>query len=90
MEVTYQVFVLHIATEELARLDKAIAQRVTSRIKWLSENFDVLPHSTLTADLRGLFKLRVGNYRIIYSVNRQERIIFIHSIGHRRDIYNER
>ncbi len=90
MEVTYQVTVLAAAAENLARLDKVVARRITTRIRWLSENFDVLPHSALTADLSGLFKLRAGNYRIIYSVNPQEKIIIIHSIGHRRDIYKEK
>lgn len=88
--MTYQVNILPKATEDLARLDKAAAQRIISRIKRLSENFDILPHSALTGNLRGLFKLRAGNYRIIYSVNRQERILFIHFIGHRRDIYKEK
>jgi mRNA interferase RelE/StbE len=36
----------------------------------------------------GLFKLRVGNYRVIYSFDVEALLITIHKIGHRRDIYN--
>jgi len=37
--------------------------------------------------LKGLFKLRVGSYRVFYSFDREERIITVHLIGHRREIY---
>jgi mRNA-degrading endonuclease RelE of RelBE toxin-antitoxin system len=40
----------------------------------------------LHGDLAGLFKLREGDYRIIYQPLQRERLIVIHEIGHRRDI----
>ncbi|WP_313950120.1 type II toxin-antitoxin system RelE/ParE family toxin [Nostoc sp. FACHB-110] len=42
----------------------------------------------LTADLSSFFKLRVGDYRVIYEFNSERRIIFIYRVGHRKDIYN--
>jgi len=38
--------------------------------------------------LSGLFKLRVGNYRIIYQVKEKEVIVVIVKIGHRREVYS--
>jgi mRNA interferase RelE/StbE len=44
-------------------------------------------HEALAGELRGAFRLRVGDYRIIYSADHEERLCKIHSIGHRRDVY---
>jgi hypothetical protein len=41
-------------------------------------------------DLAGLYKLRVGDYRIIYEVLWDEETIVIHAVGHRREIYRRR
>ncbi|WP_334712675.1 type II toxin-antitoxin system RelE family toxin [Nostoc sp.] len=42
----------------------------------------------MSADLSGLFKLRIGYYRVIYSFDIEVQLITIHQVGHRRDIYN--
>lgn len=88
--MTYQINMLPKATEDLARLDKSVAQRVLNRIKWLSENFDNLIPEALAGDFRGLFKFRAGSYRVLYSANEREGILVIHSIGHRREVYKTR
>ncbi len=41
----------------------------------------------LTGTLTGFFKLRAGDYRIIYKVRKDENLIVIHRIGHRREVY---
>lgn len=43
----------------------------------------------LQGELAGRFKYRVRRYRIIYSVDRQARILHILAVGHRRSIYEE-
>ena len=35
-----------------------------------------------------LYRLRVGDYRIIYQIKKQELIILVLKVGHRKDIYN--
>ena len=42
---------------------------------------------TTTADVDDIFRIRVGRYRIIYSVEDSKLIILILKIGHRQDIY---
>lgn len=78
------------ASENLGRLSKSNAQRVLNKIKWLANNFDAVSHEALTAELKGLFKLRIGDYRVIYSIVRKERLVIIHLVGHRRNIYERR
>ena len=75
------------AANDLHRLDKPVAQRVVKKLRWLSENFDDLAPETLTGELRGFYKLRVGSYRIIYTANQRQHLLTVHLIGHRDDIY---
>ncbi|MDP2730445.1 MAG: type II toxin-antitoxin system RelE/ParE family toxin [Dehalococcoidales bacterium] len=96
--MTYQVRFTPGAIQDLSRLDKTVAQRILSKIKWLSENFDDLTPERLSGNLRGLLKLRIGSYRVIYTLihtvspatNESERVITIHLVGHRREIYKEK
>ena len=78
--MTYQVDFMPKAVEDINRLDKAIAQRTLTRIRWLSENFD-----NITPEV--LLKLRVDSYRVLYTVSPKDRLITIHFVGHRKDIY---
>ncbi|MBC7099394.1 type II toxin-antitoxin system RelE/ParE family toxin [Candidatus Bipolaricaulota bacterium] len=83
----YQVRFLPEAAEELSSLDKPVSQRILKKLKWLAENFADLTPEPLGGELKGLFKLRVGSYRVLYSFNRERRVIYVHLIGHRREIY---
>jgi mRNA interferase RelE/StbE len=75
------------AVTELRRLDKPIAQRIINKLKWLSHNFDDFTPQPLSGELKGFYKLRIGSYRTIYTANRGERLLMVHLIGHRRNIY---
>ena len=86
----YQIRVLEEASRELARLDKPVGRRIAERINWLAANLDSIRPEALTGDLIGLYKLRVGDYRVIYEVIRNEKTIVIHAVGHRREIYRKR
>jgi mRNA interferase RelE/StbE len=62
--------------------------RILTKINWLAENFEEISPQPLTADLSGFYKLRVGDYRVIYEFNVEARILFIDQIGHRSEIYD--
>ncbi len=83
----YGVNLLPAAARELARLDKSVAARILRRIHWLVENLDRIRPEPLSAVLAGMFKFRVGDYRVIYEILRNESLLIIHSIGHRKDVY---
>ena len=86
----YRVRLLDAATKELAKLDKLVARRVVERVNWLAENLENVQHKTLTGEFEGLFKLRIGDYRVIYELIHNEQVIIVHVIGHRRGIYRKR
>ncbi|MGF1567251.1 MAG: type II toxin-antitoxin system RelE/ParE family toxin [Nodosilinea sp.] len=75
------------AVEDLKQLPGNIRQRVVAKINWLAENFDqVQPPLPPTANLAGLFNLRVGDYRVISECDRTLQVITVDPIGHRREI----
>ena len=83
----YKVAFMPEAEEDLASLDQGVARRILLKVAWLARNFESVVPDPLSGGFRGLFKLRVGNYRVIYSASSSELMITIHAVGHRRDIY---
>ncbi|MBU0699618.1 MAG: type II toxin-antitoxin system RelE/ParE family toxin [Proteobacteria bacterium] len=74
------------AIEDLEKLDKPVAQRILKKIDWLSENFEKVTPEHLSGQFKGTFKLRIGDWRVVYTVKGET--LVIQFIGHRRDIYN--
>lgn len=75
------------AVEDLSRLDRPIARRIFDKMQWLAENFEQVTPEPLRGELSGLYKLRVGPYRVLYTVDRAYRCIRVHLVAHRRDVY---
>ena len=82
--------ILKGASRELERLDPAVARRLVDRIRWLAENIENIRPEPLKGDFAGFFKLREGDYRVVYEILHKERLLVIHSVGHRSKIYNKR
>ena len=78
------------AESDLAHLDKPIAQRVLKRLRWLAENLDVIAPEALTGQWRGVFRLRVGDYRVLYTFDEAKKEIVVHLVGHRSKVYTTR
>ena len=86
----YELRILESAAGDLKKLDAQIARRVLARLRWLAENFENLRPQALAGDMAGLFKLRVGDYRVIYEALPEDRVLVVHMIGHRREVYRRR
>jgi len=54
------------AIEDLSKLSSSIQKRIVNKVKWLSQNFEHIKHQSLKGNLSEFYKLRVGDYRIIY------------------------
>ncbi|MCP4658603.1 MAG: type II toxin-antitoxin system RelE/ParE family toxin [bacterium] len=78
------------ADRELSRLDRGVGTRVAKRIRRLADELDDMRPERLGGGLVGLYKLRVGDYRVIYEVLTKEHTIVIHAVGHRREIYRKK
>ena len=86
----YDLRILATAARELGKLDKSAVQRIIDRVRRLAENLDEIRLESLKGEFAGLYKLRVGDYRIVYEIIHDEKIIIIHQIGHRSEIYRKR
>lgn len=86
--MSYDIEFKSEATIGFEALASTIQDRILRKIRWLSENFENLTPQALSADLSGLFKLKIRDYRVIYSFDTEAQLITIHKVGHRRNIYN--
>lgn len=84
----YRVNFTSEAAKNLASLDKPTAQRILKKLRWLASNFDAISPESLKSQWAGMFKLRAGDYRVLYTFSKTpNRIITVHLIKHRREIY---
>lgn len=72
---------------DLDNLAQVMRVRILNKISWFSINFEQITPLPLTGQWSGFYKLRVGDYRVIYEFEPENQLIFIIRIGHRRDIY---
>ena len=83
----YRVDFTPQALEDISELDKIITERVVKKIDWLSQNFEAINPQALKGKFQGMFKLVIGDWRVIYTADFSDKIITVHLIGHRREIY---
>lgn len=87
--MTYNITFENEAVEDLAKLTSVDQSRIIKKIKWLGLNCNQVSHQTLSGNLSEFYKLRVGDYRIIYELDHEENLVNILRIGHRREIYKD-
>jgi len=83
--MNYPIEILRSAQKELAALPKEIYLRVCEAIQSLAE--DPRPSGCLKLKGREGWRIRVGNYRVLYKIDDPQKIITIVHVGHRRDVY---
>ncbi len=75
------------AISELNKLENFVIKRILKRIKILNES-DFLSNVKRLKSSK-FFSLRAGNYRIIFDLDQENKIIRILKIGHRKNIYTD-
>ena len=83
----YKIEIRPEAVKDLEQLDSTVARRILKKLNWLKENFDLIVPEPLSGEFKGLYKLRVGNYRVVYIYDKQAKLISVHLVGHRKNIY---
>ena len=83
--MSFSIRIKESAAKELRRVAKPDRARIVAAIDRLSET----PHlgTSLKGDLRGLRRIRVGDYRILYEVRDKELVVLVVRIAHRGDAY---
>jgi mRNA interferase RelE/StbE len=83
--MSYIVKLKDSAEKELDRIPQKNHDRIVKSLLSLSSH--PLPINTQKLRGRDGYRIRVGNYRILYTVDHQESAIEILAIGHRKDVY---
>lgn len=88
MRPAFEVRLQPAAAEQLRALDSKVRRRVREKLLWLGDHAEEISHLPLHRDFSGLCKRRLGSYRIIYEMVVDRRILVVHRIGHRREVYD--
>ncbi len=85
---THSVRIKRSATRDLAQIARQDRERLVYAIDRLAEQ----PHVgyPLKGDLRGLRRLRVGDYRVVYELLDNELVVLVVRVAHRREAYRRR
>ena len=81
----YVVYLKKSAEKELDRLPTKIRDRIIKRLISLKDN--PRPFGSHELQSREGFRIRVGDYRILYIINEKEKKIDIISVAHRKEVY---
>ncbi len=85
----YRVEIKEHAIKELAKLQPGIGRRILASIESLASN----PRPRQNVKLResaSSYRLRVGDYRVLYQINDSDKIVMIFKVGHRREVYRDK
>jgi mRNA interferase RelE/StbE len=81
----YKVIFTKSVKKDFRKIPKLEVSKILNEIAYLAKN----PRSSKTKKLKGekLYRLRVGNYRVIYDIQDNLMLIFVVKLGHRSDMY---
>jgi mRNA interferase RelE/StbE len=88
MEQTYTLRIKRSAERELGALPKPDLKRMVGRIQQLA--FQPCPLGCQKLSDVEAYRIRQGDYRVVYTVDDKARVVEIIKIGHRREVYRQR
>lgn len=87
--MTYRIEVAPAAARQLRKLDPPARRRVQGAIELLAENPRPRSAKKLVGGA-GEWRVRTGDYRVVYEINDDVLLVLVVAVGHRRDIYEHR
>ena len=87
--MVWTVEITDVAERQLRKLDRPIQKRI---LDWLDDRIQGCKNprhfgEPLKGDHAGLWRYRVGNYRILCEIKDREIVVLVLTVGHRRDMY---
>jgi len=81
----YEIFFKESVWKELDKIPKSDLEKILSRVEQLGND----PRPAGCEKLSGnvLYRIRQGNYRIVYSIQDSDLTIWVIKVGHRKDVY---
>lgn len=87
--MTYRVEVTPAAVRQMRKLDPMARRRVQAAVELLADEPRPSGAQKL-AGAKGEWRVRTGDYRIVYEINDNILLVLVVALGHRRDIYRRR
>ncbi|MDR3556621.1 MAG: type II toxin-antitoxin system RelE/ParE family toxin [Syntrophobacteraceae bacterium] len=81
----YELLIQRKAQKQLANITQPYRDRVIAVIRSLSD--DPRPSGARKLSGRDAWRIRIGDYRVIYEINDDAPLVLVVSVGHRREIY---
>lgn len=87
--MAWTVNISNVADRQLHKLDRSIQKRI---LDWLHDRIDSCKNprhfgEPLKGDLAGLWRYRIGAYRVLCEIQDENIVILVLAIGHRREVY---
>jgi len=83
--VKYEIRIARAAEKEMDKLPTAIHSRISRRILSLEDN--CRPRGVKKLSGRNEYRLRVGDYRVLYTVDDKACVVTVFAVGHRGEVY---
>jgi len=81
----YEVEILRSAQKELSKIERDEQRRIIQNIRQLSEN--QRPPDCKKLSGRQAWRIRIGNYRVLYEIHEDRLLVLVIDVGHRREVY---
>jgi mRNA interferase RelE/StbE len=85
--MTYRVTLAPSAARQLCKFDPDVRRRIQAAIELLAVE-PRPPAATRLVGGSGEWRVRTGNYRIVYEINDNDLLVLVLRMGHRREIYD--
>lgn len=87
--MTYEVSLAPAAARQMRKFDPQVRRRVQAVIELLATD-PRPPSATRLVGGAGEWRVRTGDYRIVYEIEDERLLVLVLSVGHRREIYQRR
>ena len=90
--MAWTVEISAFAQKQLGKLDKPVAKRI---LDWLDDRIEGCKNprhfgEALSGEMAGLWRYRIGDFRVVCEIRDQRLVVLALSIGYRREIYRKR
>ncbi len=84
--MTYRVTLAPSAARQVRKFDPQVRRRIQAALELLAAE-PRPPAATRLVGGTGEWRIRTGDYRVIYEIHQDELLVLVLRVGHRRDIY---
>lgn len=85
--MSYSVIFTERSRKQFSKLNKDIQVRIIEYLEKKVINSPLECGKSLTGNKKGLWRYRIGDYRVICNISNKQLLVLVIDIGHRKDVY---